>query len=196
MKKTAILVLAIISISTLVIIACNQTRAKEPVVEKEITSQESLIKRGEYLVSAIGCDDCHSPKKMGPNGPEVDFERRFSGHPSNEPVGKADLRVMKEGWVLFGMGLTAAVGPWGLSYAANISSDSTGIGLWKEEQFINAIRKGWSKGLEGNRQLLPPMPWPIYRNFNDEDLKAVFAYLKSTRPVKNVVPQPRQLKEL
>jgi hypothetical protein len=34
------------------------------------------------------------------------------------------------------------------------------------------------------------MPWQNYIGMKDEDLKAVFAYLKSTKPVKNVVPSP------
>jgi mono/diheme cytochrome c family protein len=178
------------------VVACTSGSARKADKEEQPLTSEGLVKRGEYLVSAMGCDDCHTPKKMGPQGPELDLEHRFSGHPANQPIGKADTSVMKNGWVLFGMGLTSYVGPWGLSYAANITSDATGIGMWTEEQFLRAIRKGLSKGLEGNRPLLPPMPWFVYKNLTDEDLKAVFAYLKSTKPVKNVVPQPKQLKDL
>jgi hypothetical protein len=42
--------------------------------------------------------------------------------------------------------------------------------------------------LDEGRPLLPPMPWFNYTNIKDEDLKAIFAYLKSTKPVRNVVP--------
>jgi hypothetical protein len=156
-------------------------------------SQDSLIKRGDYLVSVLGCDDCHSPKKMGPMGPEVDLDLRLSGHPSNMLLGKADTSVMSQGYILFSMSQTATIGPWGASYAANISSDSTGIGMWTEEQFFRAIRKGLYKGLEGSRPLLPPMPWQGYKQLTDLDLKAVFAYLKSTKPIKNVVPEWKPL---
>jgi hypothetical protein len=107
-----------------------------------------------------------------------------------------DINAVKNGWSMFGSDFTSTVGPWGISFAANISSDATGIGNWKEEQFIRAIREGKAKGLAGNRDLLPPMPWPVYRNFSDEDLRAVFAYLKSTKPVHNVVPAPRALTAL
>ena len=194
MKKITLLVPSMIVVTTLVIIACGQGKAKEPV--NEPLKEEALIKRGEYLVSAVGCDDCHTPKIFKPDGHfELDMDRRFSGHPSNEPAGKADTSVFKNGWFLFGNGLTAAAGPWGISYAANLTSDSTGIGAWKEEQFFRAIRKGLSKGLEGNRPLLPPMPWFVYKNFNDEDLRAIFAFLKSTKPVKNVVPQWKKINE-
>jgi len=92
--------------------------------------------------------------------------------------------------VLFAPDLTAAVGPWGITYAANITSDQTGIGNWKEENFIRAIREGVSKGLAGNRPLLPPMPWPSLRKLTDEDLTSIFVYLKTTKPVNNAVPAP------
>ena len=87
--------------------------------------------------------------------------------------------------------LTSWVGPWGVSYTANLTSVSTGIGSWKESQFIYAIRNGKFKGLPDGRPLLPPMPWTMYRNMTDDELKAVFTYLKSTRPVRNVVPPPK-----
>jgi cytochrome c553 len=89
--------------------------------------------------------------------------------------------------------LTAAIGPWGISYAANLTPDDTGTGNWTEAQFMKAIREGKSKGLDGARPLLPPMPWEVARNMSDEDLKAVFAYLQSVKPIKNVVPNPKTL---
>jgi hypothetical protein len=89
--------------------------------------------------------------------------------------------------------MTAAAGPWGVSYAANITPDDTGMGAWTEAQFIKAIREGKSKGMEGTRPILPPMPWPLYRSMTDDDLKAVYAYLKTIKPIKNVVPAPKAL---
>jgi mono/diheme cytochrome c family protein len=163
----------------------------EPAVQTSQAAQpvgkDSLIRRGHYLVSVMGCGDCHTPKKFGPHGPEEDTSRLLSGHPSYVPVAFIDTAVMKD-WVLFNFLQTAVAGPWGVSFSANLTSDSTGIGNWTEEQFATALRKGKSKGLINNRDLLPPMPWFNYRNLNDEDFKAIFTYLKSTRPVKNVVP--------
>jgi hypothetical protein len=109
---------------------------------------------------------------------------------------KADTSVVKKGWVLFGPDLTSAVGPWGMSFAANLTSDETGTGNWTEENFLRAIRKGKYKGLETSRPLLPPMPWFAYKNMNDEDLKSIFAYLKTTKPVENVVPAPKNLADI
>ncbi len=157
--------------------------------ESQVFSQEEIIKRGEYLVNTSACHDCHSPKVMTSLGPEPDPSRLLSGYPGDMPLPEIKKEILKD-WVLFNQHLTSAVGPWGVSFAANITSDETGIGNWTEDQFLIALKKGKYKGLEGGRSLLPPMPWPIYRNMTDEDLKAIFAYLKTTKPVRNIVPGP------
>ena len=174
-----------------VIAAIVITFTQSSVAKKEtvVMSHETMVKRGQYLVTIMGCNDCHSPKKMGAHGPEPDPALLLSGHPSNEPLAPIDPKAT-EGWVLFNMNATEMVGPWGISYAANLTSDSTGIGGWSEKQFFKAIREGKYTGLDGNRMILPPMPWPMYAQASDEDLKAIFAYLKSTTPVKNCVPAP------
>lgn len=170
------------------LIACGP--AKKEKEAAHALSREEKQKRGEYLVNAIGCDDCHSPKTFGPNGPQIIIEKRFSGYPSDRPLPPIDSISAKGGWVSLAGDLTAAAGPWGVSFAANISSDSTGIGAWKEEQFIKAIREGKTKGIDNSRPMLPPMPWFNFAKLSDEDLKSIFVYLQSSKPVKNVVPQP------
>lgn len=152
----------------------------------------SVVERGKYLVHAIGCDDCHTPKMMTANGPMPDPERHLMGHPADEKLPEiTDKGMIAPGqWALFSSGLTAAVGPWGISFAANLTPDDTGTGAWTEAQFFKAIREGKSKGLDGTRPLLPPMPWPAYANLNDEDLRAIFAYLRTITPIKNAVPNP------
>lgn len=151
-------------------------------------ANELLVQRGKYLVTIGACHDCHSPKVMTPRGPEPDPARLLSGHPADAP--RPPVPAESPDWVSFGMDLTSAVGPWGLTYSANLTPDATGTGSWTFEQFKTAIRKGKSKGLENNRDLLPPMPWQMYQNFTDDDLRAIFAYLQSLPPVKNLVPQP------
>lgn len=128
-------------------------------------------------------------------GPEIDMDLRFSGHPANAPIPQVDTTVIKKGWILFGMGVTTFVGPWGQSYAANITSDETGIGGWTEQQFFTSLRKGKWKGVEQSRPLMPPMP-KIFAQLKDQDIKAIFAYLKSTKPVKNLVPAWKPWSEL
>ena len=147
------------------------------------------VQRGAYLVNMLGCNDCHTPHKMGPKGPEPDMTRMLSGHP-------ADLKMPpppdlgKGPWVWAGSGtMTAFTGPWGVSYTMNLTPDpETGLGKWTEKMFIEAIRTG--RHLGKGRPILPPMPWPAFRNATDKDLKAVFAYLKSLPPVKNKIPEP------
>lgn len=171
--------------------ACSNASSEEK--KQPVPTQAEMVKRGEYLVSSIGCDDCHSPKRFGPNGPEIIPELRLSGYPADRPQQKPEMNALKQGWMLFAPDLTSAVGPWGVSFSANLTPDETGLGNWTEQNFLTAIRHGKSKGLENNRNLLPPMPWMEYKNLTDEDLKSVFAYLKTLPAVHNVVPAPKPL---
>ncbi|WP_242133478.1 c-type cytochrome [Aestuariivivens marinum] len=176
----------------LLLLACNSNKKEQSAEENYQPVEEVTIdpvKRGEYLVNSVGCHDCHTPKKFTEHGMELDSSRLLSGHPADEELPPYDAETAK-GYILFSMGLTSATGPWGTSFAANLTPDDTGIGSWTEAQFMTAIRKGLYKGLEGSRPLLPPMPWEQYRNLNDDDLKAIFAYLKSLPPVENLVHAP------
>jgi hypothetical protein len=127
---------------------------------------------------------------MGPQGPEPDMSRGLSGHPSDVKVGPPPKP--SGGWEWMGFGTnTAFAGPWGISYAANLTPDeNVGIGIWTEEMFVQAIRTGKHMGQASSRDILPPMPWPAFKNFNDADLKAIYAYLKTVTPIQNRVPEP------
>ncbi len=154
------------------------------------TTPEDQVKRGEYLVHILGCNDCHSPKIMTAQGPAPDPKLLLSGHPASEQLAPiADKGVLK-GYALFNMSLTAAIGPWGTNFAANLTPDESGLANWTLEQFGKALRQGKSKGMDNGRMLMPPMPWQNYVNMNDDDLVAIFAYLQSIPAVKNVVPAP------
>lgn len=74
-------------------------------------------------------------------------------------------------------------GPWGEAHSANLTSDSSGISYYDEAQFLKTIRTGQV----GARKLNSIMPWGYLRNMTDDDLKAVFAYLRTLKPVKHVV---------
>lgn len=167
------------------------TKADEPLVKTTMTKDE-MVKHGQLLVTAGGCNDCHSPKSMGPQGPAVDSSKLLSGHPAAMPTPPVIASALKPGgWMLMGPDVTAFVGPWGISYAANLTPDSaTGIGAWTEEQFIQTLRKGKHLGMDNGRPLLPPMPWPGLARLSDEDLGSIFAYLKSLPAVQNRVPGP------
>lgn len=171
---------------------CTQDTSKPAPENKVVANSADLVKRGEYLVTIGGCNDCHSPKIMTDRGPAPDPKRLLSGHPAGEalPVIPDKKMVTPGQWTLFSPSLTAAVGPWGTSFAANLTPDDTGIGNWTEAQFFKAIREGKSKGLDGTRPMLPPMPWFNFAKMTDDDLRAVFAYLQSLPPVNNAVPNP------
>ena len=147
------------------------------------------VARGEYLVKIMGCNDCHTPWTMTPRGPAPDMTRMLSGHPQDFVVTSApDLGTGP--WVMAAAATnTAWAGPWGVSFTMNLTPDpETGLGKWTADTFVAAIRTGKHEGQ--GRPILPPMPWSMYRNATDEDLRAVFAYLQTIKPIKNRVPQP------
>ncbi|MES1214391.1 MAG: c-type cytochrome [Bacteroidota bacterium] len=185
--KKYLLIISVALVGIVAMISCVNSETANK--DNAGISNDSLVKRGSYLVTIMGCNDCHTPFKMGLNGPEPDQDRLLSGHPEYIPVAKFDTTTSKN-WVLFNLTGTSMLGPWGASFSGNLTSDATGIGNWTEEQFKKAITQGKLKGLDAGRPLLPPMPWQNYVHLKDEDIKAIFAYLKSTKPVKNVVPAP------
>ena len=144
--------------------------------------------RGKYLVNTSGCHDCHTPWKVGPNGPEPDMSRMLSGHPQDlqlppppKPVGP---------WIVASAATnTAHAGPWGVSFTANLTPDpETGLGKWSQRNFMDAIRTGRHQGR--GRPILPPMPIQVYKNFTDQDLGAIYAYLRTIPAIRNAVPEP------
>jgi hypothetical protein len=144
--------------------------------------------RGAYLVGAMGCNDCHTPWKLGPKGPEPDMSRELSGHPADIVMPPAPKPSGP--WTSSSAATnTAFAGGWGVSFTANLTPDpETGLGKWTAETFIAALRTGRHEGK--GRPILPPMPWPMIRTLTDEDLRAVFAYLQSLPPIRNRVPAP------
>src|SRR4030095_10808202 len=82
------------------VLSCTTIQASPEIKTTALDSTEK-VKRGEYLVSIIGCDDCHTPKRMGPMGPEIIPELRLSGYPSKRPIMKADTNVVNQGWAMF-----------------------------------------------------------------------------------------------
>jgi len=175
-KTLALAVMGIIA--TLVSVGCGASASSE-------TTDASRVERGKYLVSIMGCTDCHTPLKMGAKGPEPDMERFLSGHP--EQIGALKPSTPQGPWIWGSTETnTAFSGPWGVSYAANLTPDPSGLSIWTDEMFVQAIRTGRHMGV--SRPIMPPMPWPVFRNASDEDLKSIRAYLRTIKPVSNHVP--------
>jgi hypothetical protein len=158
----------------------------------------SPVERGRHLAGTFGCQGCHTPTVPGPSAlPVPDSTRLMSGHPEGVPYPTRPLAEVRDRYDLRPAGpvLTVWPGPWGVSFAANLTPDKeTGIGGWTEEMFIRTIRTGKHEGRPTGREILPPMPW---RNFShptiglpDSALKDIWAYLRALPPVRNQVPQP------
>jgi Cytochrome c len=152
--------------------------------------KSDALARGKYLVTVAGCNDCHTPWKMGPAGPEPDMTRMLSGHPESFRITAPATLAPDQPWIAAASPTnTAHSGPWGVSFTANLTPDAeTGLGKWTQATFKQTIRTG--RHLGKGRKILPPMPIPMYKNFTDEDLAAIFIYLQSIPAIKNQVPEP------
>jgi mono/diheme cytochrome c family protein len=168
-----------------VLLLAAVTSADTPAAKAD--PQTEKVKRGKYLVTVGGCNDCHTPMKMTPDGPAPDMEWMLAGHPEGAPdpggtLGPNDL-------ALTATDLTTWKQQFGTVYTRNLTPDKTGLGDWTEAQFVKTLRTGRHQG--DGRALLPPMPWIGYAEMTDEDLQAVWAYLRTLKPIRNVVPDPR-----
>ena len=184
-----------LSLSVLMVALCifqiQCTNMQEHKKSNEMTREE-MIARGKYLVTVVGCNDCHTPKIFTALGPVPDTTKLLSGYPANSPLPQMDTAAIHPGyWYLASPDLMAWVGPWGISYTANITPDSsTGISAWTEENFVGAIRTGKHLGMKGGRDILPPMPWNWMALMTDDDLKSIYQYLRTIPRISNQVPAP------
>ena len=183
---------AVTSASLLLVAAfagCGQPPAGAPVEPATApVSAAAQIERGRLLVLGGACHDCHTPKKIGPNGPEADMSRTLSGHPESDVIKAPFKQVPGDKWTTHvNDHLTAWSGAWGVSFAANLTPDqNTGIGIWTEDMFVEAIKNG--KHMAKGRQIRPPMPWMYYGQLPDNDLKAMFAFMRSLGPKGEMMP--------
>jgi mono/diheme cytochrome c family protein len=176
-----------LAITSLVIAGCT-TPAPPPAEETAAPAAapaQDAVERGRYLVTVMDCNGCHTP--FTPQG-EPDMSKMLSGHP--EAIKVTAARPPQSPWLAsISETNTAWSGPWGVSFTSNLTPDRvSGIGSWNEQLFIDAIRQGKKSGV--GRTLLPPMPWRMYANLTDDDLKAMFAYLQTIPAIANRVPEP------
>jgi mono/diheme cytochrome c family protein len=199
MKPTEIVATTAIFASAVIftgVLATASVNAADPPAQpvasafaKAPADKAGRVVRGKYLVDIMGCHDCHTPWKLGPNGPEMDMSRALTGHPQDLKMPPAPALPPGPWQATFAATMTAWSGPWGTSFTMNLTPDKeTGLGDWTEEQFIATMKTGRDRGK--GRPLLPPMPYFNLGKLSDEDIRSVFAYLQSLPPVKNRVPQP------
>jgi mono/diheme cytochrome c family protein len=149
---------------------------------------KDLVARGKLLVLSGGCNDCHTPWRFDPGLASLapDWSRMLSGHPEGAPDPQGELGPDDVG--LVGPTSTSFKLRFGTTYAPNLTPDiDTGTGSWTETMFLDVFRKGRHLGGDG-RPVYPPMPWEWIRYCSDEDLKAIFAYLRSIPPLRNLPP--------
>lgn len=189
MSRTKVreIVLVLSPAAVAVAAALSLTHAEAQTTPRPAVPGASRVARGKYLVTIGGCNDCHTPWKMGANGvPEPDMTRMLSGHPEGMKLPPPPKAVGP--WMIMATATnTAWAGPWGISYTMNLTPDeNTGMGIWTEDMFIRALRTG--KHMGTSRGIQPPMPWFNYGKASDEDLKSIYAYLRSIPPIRNRVP--------
>ena len=200
MKKLSLVPGALLAFGMLSLYSCSNDKAAEttevkdasattvPDVPKFGTSYATQVEWGKHLVTVGGCNDCHTPKVMTPQGPMDDTSRMLSGHYGNIPTAAVDRKQFEAKGYIATADFTAWVGPWGISYTANLTPDETGTGKWTEDQFLNALKTKVLHGLAGGRPLLPPMSMMPVSNYSDDEMKAIFAFIKTIKPVRNIVP--------
>ncbi|HZM62885.1 MAG TPA: c-type cytochrome [Vicinamibacterales bacterium] len=165
-------------LSVAVIAAATTLFTATPSEAQQPAAGNAAVERGRYLVRITGCHDCHSPKVKGMT---PDLDRALSGRPTTTALptpSKEEVHASAD--------LTAWQGPWGFSVASNLTPDpTTGIGTrYNEASFLATMRTG--KKPNGT-PIMPPMPSEVYQNMTDDDLKAIFAYLRTIKPIRNAV---------
>lgn len=138
------------------------------VTSAQVASAEGQIERGRYLVSVIGCGDCHTPGSL---------------------AGQPDVSKALSGSEIGFAGPPPAPGvSGGVVYPSNLTSDKeTGLGAWSDAEILRALREGKSRD---GRPLAPVMPWPNYVHLTESDAKAIVVYLRSLAPINHAVPAP------
>ena len=135
-------------------------------------TQEEILSRGRYIFTSVQGCACHIPRN--PDG-SYNTNLYLAGAPSNPPPVGHPATV---GWT------TRA---WKKVYARNITPDpETGIGKWSEEQFLRAFKERTRS--DGTKYDNSDMPWDSYKNMKEEDIRAIYKYLRTIKPISNKVP--------
>lgn len=180
---------------TVIFTGCGSKAEFEPKSPVKADDQEEVyrqynVERGKRLVELGGCSMCHTPKVKTTLGYKPDKDKFMSGYPSDKPLPDlpyAEIMTGEAEKKFYTTDATIWVGRWGVSFAPNLTPDpETGIGSWKEEDFIE-IFQGNKHFAEG-QQVTTPMPVNVYSQLNFFELRSIFIYLQTLEPVSNEVP--------
>jgi mono/diheme cytochrome c family protein len=152
----------ILSIARKPIWKMDEKELKDFFSQQDKEWKSNPVARGKYLVTSIGCADCHS--MYTPDG-KIISQYKFAG------------------------GLTFDIYPFGKYTTRNLTSDKeTGLGAWTDQEIKRALTQGISR--DGRKFLPFPMPWPALAQMKDEDLNAIIAFLRTIPPIHHKVPDP------
>ncbi|HEV2365491.1 MAG TPA: cytochrome c [Caulobacteraceae bacterium] len=125
-------------------------------------NHQAQVARGKYLVTVMGCSDCHTP---GGFTPKPDMSRYLGG---------SDIEFEMTGIGVF--------------TPPNLTPDkATGLGNWTEDQIVTAITTGV---IPSGRILAPAMPWQDFAHLSKDDARDIAAYLETLQPVSHAIPPP------
>lgn len=142
------------------ILALVSCAEQAPVLNRDLrNASESDVEYGRYLAAIGNCASCHTAKNGPPLGGGVAFH--VAGGPFDSPIGSL--------------------------YSTNISPDvETGIGEWTLNDFARAMRQGVSRD---GRHLYPVFPYTHFAALTDQDLFALFVFLRGETPVRHRPPE-------
>ena len=133
-----------------------KTMPKPITAHAPAAKRNTPVARGEYLVRTVaGCGDCHTPADKGQPLPGMEFA---GGNIFHDP----------------GQNMKPV-------FSLNITPDPSGISHYDEALFVQTLQTGRIPG----RMLSPIMPFENFRNMTEDDLRDIFAYLKTLPPVKH-----------
>lgn len=140
-----------------------------PAAGRAAPPKTDKVAYGAYLANLAHCIECHTTP--GPTG-APDFANHLA-------AGGRAFDLIPGGYRVFDPSAKAVL-------SRNITSDpETGIGAWSDDEVKRAITQGINKS---GKQLVPPMPYPFFKNLSAEDLDALVAWVRTLPPVKNDVP--------
>jgi mono/diheme cytochrome c family protein len=123
-------------------------------------AESDTVAYGKYLITAAACVECHTNAKKGQIIPGLEYSggREFM--------------------------LTA-----GIVRSSNITPAADGLKTWTAEQFVKRFKQyqdsSYRSPVIGNKDFNTIMPWMMYSKMKEADLRAIFAYLRTLKPIPN-----------